>query len=92
MRSALDKVDDRRGRMWAATLADQWATNTLVHYNEWENLQVHEFEPIVAAFRELESLFYHDCGSYIEAKPNWRRADIVHCYCGDVTWNLHQKT
>jgi hypothetical protein len=40
-----------------ATNVEQWAVNRAVHYNEWANFGRKDFEPVVAAFKELLDCF-----------------------------------
>src|SRR5262249_44464782 len=41
----------------AAKDAEQWAVNKAVHYNEWANFGRKDFEPVVAAFKDLLTCF-----------------------------------
>ena len=41
----------------AAINVEQWAVNKAVHYNEWANFGKKDFEPVVAAFKELLGCF-----------------------------------
>ena len=40
-----------------ASNVEQWAVNRAVHYNEWANFGKRDFEPVVAAFKELLGCF-----------------------------------
>jgi RecF/RecN/SMC N terminal domain len=50
----------------AATNVEQWVVNKAVHYNEWANFGKKDFEPVVAAFKELLECFHCDkCQSWL---------------------------
>jgi hypothetical protein len=49
---------------------EQWAINRAVHYNEWANFGRKDFEPVVAAFKELLECFRCDtCESWLHVTP-----------------------
>jgi hypothetical protein len=53
-----------------ATNVEQWAVNKAVHYNEWANFGRKDFEPVVAAFKELLDCFSCDkCESWLYIAP-----------------------
>jgi hypothetical protein len=54
----------------AAINIDQWAVNKAVHYNEWANFGKKDFEPAVAAFKELLGCFRCEiCDSWVYVTP-----------------------
>lgn len=79
----------------AKTSAEYWAINPSVHFNEWANLQRHEFQEVVDAFRELlENLGCEnpDCKSYLYVLPRKGKAEEMRCNCGATNINLKAGT
>lgn len=75
----------------AKTTAEQWAINPLVHFNEWANLQRHEFQAVVDAFKELlENLRCENqnCKSYLYILPRKGPPQEMRCNCGATNINL----
>lgn len=75
-----------------ATNVEQWAVNRAVHYNEWANFGKKDFEPVVAAFRELLSCFSCDkCEAWLYVAPRGASPESVRCACNTVNINLKAK-
>ena len=75
----------------AATSVEQWAVNKAVHYNEWANFGRKDFEPVVAAFKELLDCFRCDsCDSWLYATPRGN-SEALRCACNKVNLNLKPK-
>ena len=75
----------------AAMNVAQWAVNKAVHYNEWANFGKKDFEPVVAAFKELLACFRCDkCDAWFYASPRVH-PDSVRCACNAVNLNLKPK-
>lgn len=75
----------------AKTNAKQWAINPSVHFNQWANLQPHEFREVVTAFKELlENLHCENpnCKSYLYVLPRKGKAEEMRCNCGATSINL----
>lgn len=75
----------------AKTNAEQWAINPSVHFSEWANLQRHEFQGVVDAFKELfEKLRCENvnCQSYLYVLPRKGNAEEMRCNCGATSINL----
>ena len=75
----------------AKTNAKQWAINPSVHFNQWANLQPHEFREVVTAFKELlENLRCENpnCKSYLYIQPRKGKAEEMRCNCGATSINL----
>lgn len=67
---------------------EQWVVNRAVHFNEWADFAREEFEPVVAACRDLVECFRCDkCGSWLSAIPR-TSAKVLKCDCSEVTINL----
>ena len=78
----------------AKSETEKWAVNPAVHYNEWANFEAHEFEAVVAAFRELLEMLRCDndaCKSYLHVSPYKGPRDAMRCNCGKVNINLKKK-
>lgn len=75
------------------TNVEQWAINKTVHYNEWANLDINDFKPVVASFRELvEALKCVKCNGWFYATPPKGKIDGLRCECGDTNINLQKKS
>lgn len=75
----------------AAASVEQWAVNKAVHYNEWANFGRKDFEPVVAAFKDLLGCFRCDaCDSwlYLTSRAN---PESLRCPCNAVALNLKPK-
>jgi len=73
------------------TKAEEWAINPSVHFNDWANLQPHEFREVADAFRDLlESLRCEEanCRSYLYVSPRKGTAEELRCNCGATIVNL----
>jgi hypothetical protein len=75
-----------------ASNVEQWAVNKAVHYNEWANFGKKDFEPVVAAFKELlECLRCKDCQSWLYVTPRGGSPESLRCQCSSVDLNLKAK-
>lgn len=92
------RVDEINGSHAAFTAAvtqsqsEQWEINPAVHFNEWANLQRQDFEPVVAAFKQLEREFGCPvCGDLIYVVQTGRTKEAARCGCAKVNLNLKPK-
>ena len=86
------ELETVRSQTFGRTHVEQWAINTTVHYNAWENMSPQDFTPVVEAFRDLHGLFQcSSCGFLLEAISSKPAPTIVKCRCGKVRWNLEKK-
>lgn len=75
----------------AATQVEQWAVNKAVHYNEWANFGKTDFQPVVAAYKELLDCFAcSSCGSWLYVTPRVN-SESLRCACNAVNMNLKIK-
>lgn len=75
-----------------AANVEQWAVNKAVHYNEWANFGKKDFEPVVAAFRELLGCFRCEtCDSWLYITPR-ANPESLRCACNAISLNLKPKT
>ncbi len=92
--AAKDAATSRKEALSASNGAvnvEQWAVNKAVHYNEWANFGRKDFEPVVAAFKELIGHFQCGaCQSFLYLSPRGN-ADSLRCACNAVNLNLAAK-
>jgi hypothetical protein len=70
---------------------EQWAVNRAVHCNEWANFSKEDFEPVIAAFKDLlVSFACPTCGSWIHITPRGV-PEALRCSCGTTNLNLKGK-
>jgi hypothetical protein len=75
----------------AASSVEQWAVNRAVHYNEWANFGKKDFEPVIAAFKELLECFRCvDCQSWLYVTPR-ASPEALRCSCSAINMNLKPK-
>ncbi len=71
-----------------ASNVEQWAVNKALHYNEWANFGRKDFEPVVAAFRDLLDRFRcADCSTWLHVSPRVS-PESLRCSCGAISFNL----
>jgi len=86
------REDDLKARV-AATKCEEWGVNAMVHYNEGANLSKEDFQPIVDAFKSLDSAIRcENCGSLIFVRPHFGKEEELRCKCGKVHINLTTNT
>ncbi len=77
----------------AQSQSEQWEINPAVHYNEWANVQRQDFEPVVAAFKQLEREFECPvCGDLVYIVKAGRTKESARCGCAKVNLNLKPKS
>jgi hypothetical protein len=75
-----------------ATNIEQWSINKALHYNEWANFGRKDFEPVVAAFKDLlECTQCKDCSSWLHITPRGVNPESLRCLCNNVNLNLKAK-
>ena len=71
---------------------EKWAINANVHYNEWADFDLNDFEPVVEAFQDLFRVFQcENCEGMIHVSMRGNNAEAVRCNCGSFNWNLMGK-
>lgn len=74
-----------------ASNVENWAVNKAVHYNEWANFGKKDFEPVVAAFKELLGCFRCEtCESWVHVTPRGS-PESLRCACNAISLNLKPK-
>jgi hypothetical protein len=75
----------------AGSNVEQWAVNKAVHYNEWANFGKKDFEPVVAAFKELLGCFRCEkCESWMYVTPRGT-PESLRCACNVTSLNLNPR-
>ena len=88
----VEEQDSIRKQIFGRTYVEQWAINSAVHFNNWENLSKEDFQPVTDAFRDLHGLFLcSNCGGLLEKTPRKGSSQTVSCPCSKVYWNLRKK-
>jgi ABC-type transport system involved in cytochrome c biogenesis ATPase subunit len=75
----------------AVANVEQWAVNKALHYNEWANFGKKDFEPVVAAFKDLLGCFRCEaCDSwlYVTSRTN---PEAMRCHCNAINLNMKPK-
>jgi energy-coupling factor transporter ATP-binding protein EcfA2 len=86
-------LDDKRSEIYSRLGGEQWAINVNVHYNDWANFTVNDFQPVVEAFKNLFDLFYcRSCNSILYLTLDSKTLQNLRCNCGSTNWNLVAKT
>ncbi|HAT9135678.1 TPA: AAA family ATPase [Legionella pneumophila] len=76
-----------------ASEVEQWQINTAIHYNEWENLNKRDFEPVLEAFKKLNKVFECEiCEELLYVSPERGKKESVRCGCGSININLIGKS
>jgi len=92
--AAKEAIASRKDALSASNGAagvEQWAVNKAVHYNEWANFGRKDFQPVVAAFKELVEHFQCGaCQSFLFISPR-SNPDSMRCACSAVNLNLAAK-
>jgi hypothetical protein len=71
---------------------DNWQVNAAVHFNSWADLQRQDFEPVVAAYKELTAAFScNACQAMFYVSPEREEKESLRCACGDLNLNLVPK-
>ena len=72
-----------------STAVEQWAVNKAVHYNEWTNFGKKDFEPVVAAFKDVLDRFRCEtCDSWLYVTPRRGPSESLRCTCDAISFNL----
>ncbi len=89
-----DAIVARRNSLTASkgkASIEQWAINRAVHYNEWANFDKMDFEPVVAAYRDLLDRFHcATCDSWLYVTPRHTH-ESLRCACNQISFNLKKK-
>lgn len=87
-----EERDARRQEVFKAFGTEAWAVNPMVHWNEWADLGVNDFSPVVAAYDGLFSLLTcPKCESCLYLHEEGATETAVRCDCSTVNWNLKSK-
>ena len=89
----LGELESVGAQVYARTHAEQWAVNSAVHYNEWEDLQPEDFRPVVDAFSDVFKVFTcQQCSTVLKVVYGGNREKTgVRCDCSQFSLNLVRK-
>lgn len=88
----LNELDSVKKQIFSRVNVEQWAIDVNVHYNNWTNFTLNDFQPVVEAFQDLWSLFIcSNCGSILYVTKKGDKKTSVQCNCGNYHWNLIEK-
>ncbi len=88
----LDEWDTRRATASRHFSEENWAVNHVVHYNEWVDLGIGDFAPVLAAYEELFTVFScNTCKTLVWVEEQGATPAFLRCACGDVAFNLLKK-
>lgn len=93
-KSKVKALKDARSAAGLAQESENWAVNSAVHFNDWANLSVADFRPVVDAWKEFLDLFLCDntaCGAFIHVSGHPGREETLRCTCGSYSVNLLSK-
>lgn len=89
---AIEKRETDFSAIVEASGIEQWQLNAAIHFNEWDNLTVADFAPVVEAMQHLVFAFTcanPDCGLfYVTPKHN---PDSLRCDCASTNISLKKK-
>jgi hypothetical protein len=89
LRDAIGADETEIGRTASVAKQEDWAINTVVHFNEWENLTAIELQSVVNAWKELLHHFECDtCKGMLSLSLVGGRAQSLTCICGATQYNL----
>lgn len=90
--SRLEKIENNSKDVFRRSNVEQWAVNANVHYNEWADFDLKDFEPVVEAFQDLFHVFQcENCEGMIHVSMQGNTPEAVRCNCGSFNWNLMGK-
>lgn len=88
-----EERDARRLEVFNAFGTEAWAVNPMVHWNEWADLGVNDFSPVVAAYDGLFSMLTcPNCESCLYVQEEGATETTLRCDCATVNWNLKPKS
>jgi hypothetical protein len=93
-KTRVDALKDKRSVAVLAHENEGWAVNSVVHYNEWANLNEADFRPVVDACKEFVALFSCSndaCQSFIAVSGAPGHEESLRCGCGTYNLNLTLK-
>jgi energy-coupling factor transporter ATP-binding protein EcfA2 len=89
VKTILESMEISFSDKFQKTKIEEWLINEEVHYNKWDYLQKTDFEPVVAAFKDLHNEFFcSKCGSVIGVSFEGFKAKALMCNCGTVSITL----
>jgi hypothetical protein len=90
----IKQLDQVRIATALSQVRENWAVNLQVHFNDWANMTVGDFKPVVKAWHEFLDLFHCSndaCESWVGVTYNAGKEESLRCRCGDYNLNLIKK-
>lgn len=85
----VEKMGDRRKAALAQQSVEQWIVNKAIHYNDWAEFELADFEPAVDALRDLIELFRcAACGEGLYLSGPRTNPEAFRCRCASTNLNL----
>lgn len=87
----LTELETNASKVIEKSKVEQWVINESVHYNAWTELGKKDFEPVVAAFKDLFALFSCSlCGQTMQITYGKGETPktVVSCNCGKICWDI----
>ncbi|MHB8724045.1 MAG: AAA family ATPase [Casimicrobiaceae bacterium] len=90
---AAGKLETEFATIVARSTVEQWQMNATIHYNDWDNLSVADFKPVVDAFRSLtDALTCSNAGcGLLYVSPEHKQVEALRCNCGATNMSLRRK-
>ncbi len=83
------EVENTIGSIFAQVQVEQWAINKNIHYNNWTNFEMKDFEPVVNTFEDLFNIFIcSKCNAIYHLSVKGPKPESLKCNCGNINWNL----
>jgi hypothetical protein len=93
--AAIQTLENKRTELAAArdkSSLESWQTNSAVHYNERANIQKSDFEPVVAAYKDLvEQSKCPQCNGMLYVVFDKGIKQALRCNCAHTNFNLAKK-
>ena len=88
----INSLKEDRAKALAAYGGENWIVNKAVHYNEWADFSVADFQPLVGAVRALLLQFQcSTCKGWLYVTPSKGEAEALRCDCDAIHLNLKRK-
>jgi ABC-type multidrug transport system ATPase subunit len=91
-KAAVQEKKDARIAVVPDQESEAWIINPVVHNNDWANVSVNDFRPVLEATKQFLDLFVcnnPDCGGWIHVVG--RPEESLRCDCGKYNLNLKKK-
>ncbi len=90
----IKQIDKTRIEAALSQQRENWAVNLQVHFNDWADMSVNDFKPVVEAWHTFLDLYRcgnDACESWIGVTYNSGAQESLRCRCGEYNLNLLKK-